>query len=248
MPNAGEEGRLASSTGKRTQLAYARIAGFMFLFVTAVHLAGLAITSQLIVPGDFAATAQHITASEQVYRAGLLLQLIPSCAAVLLAGALYALLVTVDSHLALFALIWRAASAVFGGIAVLFSFAAVKIYTGAAPALSPGEREGLAALLSRGHTVGIDISAVFFSVSSLIYFCLLFRSRFVPRALSLLGILASLLFPLISFAMLIVPDQAATLQLGWAPMLAAETLTGLWLLFIGASLKHWSSRTQEATS
>lgn len=228
---------------ERVQRVYGRIAGFMFLFVTAVHLTGIAIASNMIVPDDFAETAKRIAASEQLYRVALCMELIPSCAAILLAGALYVLLKPVSAHLALFALLWRVASSVLGGVTVLFNFTAVRLYLNADAPHAGGFEETLATLMSRGSGVGIQIAAVFFSISSLIFFWLLLRSRYVPRILSLLGILASILFPIVSFGILIVPAQAATLQFGWAPTLAAETLTGLWLLLAGPSLKSWSGRT-----
>src|SRR5207248_9679402 len=66
---------------------------------------------------------------------------------------------------------------------------------------------------------------------------LLLRSRMIPRALSGLGIFASVLVTLLGFANLIVPRYSGTLSPGWIAILMAEVLTGLWLLIRGVDRK-----------
>ena len=226
---------------------YARIAGFLYLFVMASFLSGFAILSRFAVAGDFAATTHRIAASEWLYRCGLSSLLFASWTTILLAGAFYVLLEPVDRHLALFALLWRVGEAVLGGVAVFFPFMALAIRTGAPSAVRIGEPEALVGWISHGYVIGFNISLIYFSMGSILFFYLLLKSRFIPRILSVLGVLASGCVTIVGFANLIVPARAAALSFGWewAPIFAAEIATGLWLLFAGPNLRHWTHRHQD---
>ncbi len=56
---------------RRSQQAYARLAGAMFLLVDALDALELAIAGRLRVPGNILETAHRITHSELLCRAGL---------------------------------------------------------------------------------------------------------------------------------------------------------------------------------
>ena len=227
--------------------SYARLAGFLYLFILAVYdLGDLYLVSPAIVPGDFAQSAHNIAASELLYRLGLAGQFVASWLTILLGGALYALLKPIDPILALFALLFRVAEAVLGSVCALISLVALRIYTGTAGEFGPAESQALVQLMSRAYSACFLITVIFFSVGSIIFFALLFKSRFIPRVLSAFGILASLLVMALGFSNLIVPQYAAVLAQGWMPILIAEVTTGLWLLLVGVNLTHWSSRKKRA--
>ncbi len=236
---------MVNNAAEKSLLVYARLAGFMYLFVMAAYLTGLFIVLHLVVPGNFAETARNITASERLYRIGLSSQFIASWTTILLGGAFYALLKPVDSILALFALLWRVGEAVLGAGIVVMPFIALSIYTGAASAFGVAEQRALVNLMLRGYAVGFYITVIFFSMGSIVFFYLLLKSRFIPRSLSAFGVMASVLVPMVGFASLTFPERAAALTLGWAPMFVAEIATGLWLLIAGPSLEYWNNRQQE---
>jgi hypothetical protein len=230
---------LAAATDSRRQQAYARLAGFLYLFVMASFLIGIVIAARFIVPGDLAASARHIAASESLYRVGLTFPLIGSVATVLLGGAFFALLRRVDEDLALFALLWRVAEATLGGMVTVFQFVALENYLASLSAGGDVATYQLAKLLlSTGYRACFHISIIFFSMGSIVFFALLHKSRFIPRPLSALGIVASVLAAMLGVAYLIAPQAVQALQwAGWAPIFAAEVGTGLWLLIKGADLQ-----------
>jgi hypothetical protein len=221
---------------------YARLAGFMYLFGIATYMSGDFIVSKFIVPDNFAATAQNIIASDRLCRIGLSLELITSWGTILLAGACYALLKAVDANLALFALMWRVAEATLGGLASINRFAAIENYAGGANGLGINAQQALGKLITAGNVAIFNVSGAFFSAGSLIFFYLLFKSRFIPRALSALGIFASLCIAVMAFATLILTKLPPEMEWGWAPIFAAEISTGLWLFVAGANVKHWNKR------
>src|SRR5262245_53215521 len=79
----------------------ARLAGFLYVFMIATGLPGLIlIPSRLIVPGDAAATAAHLSASETLFRVGIASELFHQVVFLYVALALYRLLEPVSRDLA----------------------------------------------------------------------------------------------------------------------------------------------------
>jgi hypothetical protein len=223
------------SCEKQTQ-TYARLAGFMYLFVLATYIIGSQITSSFSSDEGFSIVSNNIKSAETLYRIGLSIELIASLSTVLLGGAFYALLKTTRPNLALFALLWRTAEAIFGGIAVAISFAALQNYIGSSVSFSIDDRMVLASLLSSAKSAIFYISVSFFSVGSSIFFTLLYHSKLLPKLMSAFGIFASILAGFLVFISLISPTLSQNLVYAWGPIFIIEAITGLWLLFRGVNL------------
>jgi Domain of unknown function (DUF4386) len=229
------------AAGRGAQQTYARLAGFLYLLVMAAFIAPVMMISGLAAPGDFAQTAANVLASETQYRAALSILAFGVAAIVLLGGSLYALLRHVSPDLALIALLWRVAEAVFLGVGVIVRFAVLQNYSGAAA--DAGSAESLHRLMSSVIGASSYVGFVCLSAGSTLFFYLLFKSRYLPRAVGGFGVVASALLGLVSFAYLLFPTLVAPLGMTiMAPMFIAEIGAGLWLLIAGADLKHWNSR------
>ena len=221
---------------------YARLAGFLYLFVIAIFdAADYFIISPAIIPGDFVRSARNVLAGETLYRFGLAAQFAASWLTIPLAASLYVLTKRVDTNLALFALGFRVAEAALGSICTLSSFVAVRLYTGTAGAFSTASAQSRVQLLSRFYSGCFQMTVIFFSAGSILFFFLLLRSRMIPRLLSAFGIFASVLVTILGFANLIVPSYSGMLSPGWIAILLAEVATGLWLLFAGVKLDYWNA-------
>jgi len=85
---------------EKTQRIYARVAGFLFLWLIFTGVAGLLIESHIVGSGTFAETARRVVASEHLYRLALCTELIETMSALVLAFALYAALRPFDQLLA----------------------------------------------------------------------------------------------------------------------------------------------------
>ena len=84
--------RMEDSSTARTQRIYARIAGFLYLWLIITGLAGALTISHIVGSGTFTETAKRVVASERWYRVALSSELIETLSAVLLAFALYAVI------------------------------------------------------------------------------------------------------------------------------------------------------------
>lgn len=220
---------------ERTQRTYARIAGFLYLFLIVTYMAGVLTLPVMTGSGDFAEIAGKIIASEQLYRIALSSQLITSVGTVLLAFSLYQTLKPVNDDLARMALYWRLGDAFVGGAGTIFSFTSLRLYTHP-DYVGPFSTEQLQALVyftHDAHGVTLDVASLFFTVGSTLFFYLFFKSRYIPRLLSAFGIVASVLAFFMGFASLIYPEYATTIQFGGYPILIAEITTGFWLLCVG---------------
>ncbi len=233
---------MALNASEKSLQGYARLTGFMWLCLLVVSLAPTALTSGIDVPGDFAQSAGNAAAAEQLYRISLAVDIISGVTAIVFMWAFYALLRAVHADLALFALLCRFAEVSTGAGMIVSSFTALENYTGATGDFGVGARQALHELIFAGHDGAMYIASITFAVGSTVFFYLLFQSRFVPRFLSGLGMLGSVIGAMFSFAYVLVPAQVPALGIvAWMPMLIAEVGTGLWLLIAGANLKYWNN-------
>ena len=230
---------MTSSDIYKSQIRYARLAGLMYLLVDAAYLAFALAASRFRVPGDFAETAHRIAGSELLYRIGLSSGLVASVCIVFLAMGLYVAVKPRDNDLALLALVFRLLEATFVAGQAILGFVFLKLYVGAD---SPNAFDGrqlsmLVTFHSTADSVAFNIFAIFFGVGSTLFFYLFFKSSYIPKLLAGLGLLGSVLVPIVCLGSLMWPQHAKLLQLGWAPIGLAEILVGLWLLFKGLNLQ-----------
>jgi len=230
---------MTSSDTDKSQIKYARLAGFLFLWLIITGLAGELTISRIVGSGTFAETAKRVVASEHLYRVALSSALIETLSATLLAFALYVTLKPVDKLLAQIAMYWRLGESFIGGAGMIFGFMKLGLYTSpqSLGALGTDQSQALLDLTRHAGFAAYNISAIFFSIGSILFCYLFFKSRYIPRILSAFGVFASVVVTIICFGSLIFPERAATLQYGWAPMAIAEVTTGFWLLLKGVNVQ-----------
>lgn len=223
---------MEDSSTERTQRIYARVAGFLFLWLIITGLAGALTISHIVGSGTFAETAKRVVASERLYRVALCSELIETLSALLLAFALYVTLKPIDKLLAQLAMYWRLGESFIGGVGMIFGFVKLGLYTSAPSigTLGTGQSQALVDVTRHAGFAEYNISAIFFSIGSILFFYLFFKSRYIPKILSAFGVFASVVVSIMCFGTLIFPEHAGTLQYGWAPMAIAEVVAGVWLM------------------
>ncbi len=238
------------SETEKSQIRYARLAGFMYLFVDLVDVLSMRITSRFQVPGNFAETAHRIAGSELLYRIGLSSFLIGGLCTVLLAMGLYGAVKPVNNNLALLALVFRLVEATLFGVVSIVSFSALRLYNGtdSVNVFDAKQLSFLVTLSSDVGSAGFNIGAIFFGMGSIIFFYLFLKSNYIPKLLSALGLFGSVLVPIACFGSLIVPQHSGMLQFGWLPVAIAEILVGLWLLFKGVNLQPRENGTRDSVA
>ena len=222
----------------------ARLGGLLYLLVILGGIFGeIVARGSLIVPGDAAATASHLRASEGLWRAGIAVDLVCCACTIGLAWILYGLLRTVDRKLALL-MIFVDVIAIGLQAAFDLNLVAALLPLGSAAYLkvfTPRQLETLAYLSVRTHAFGYGISLLFFGLVFPIRGWLIVRSGFLPRVIGVLVSIAGLGYLVNGFTLILAPALAGKLFMFVAlPILAGEGSLCLWLLFKGVNVEKYA--------
>ena len=216
---------------RRSQLAYARLAGVMYLVVDALDALFVGISGRLGVPGDIVATAHRVTESQLLYRVSATGVVLAALCTVLIGVGLYGALKPVDRTLALTGLVFRTAEGALFAVQATVAFAFLKLYAGIdASGFGASQLSALASVRSAVMDTGYDVSALFFSLGSAAFFYLFVKSGYIPRWLAWLGLVGSLLGPVASVGSLAFGLAGPAYWAFSAPIAVAEVLTAIWLL------------------
>ena len=232
----------------------ARVAGLLYVVTMATSVYPFFLGPTFVVSGDAARTASNILEHAQAFRVQIVVSDLLTCAgAVVLNAALYSLLAPVHRNLARVAAMFRLVEVSVYVAITVNSLVALAVLSGAEyrAAFEPAQLNALARLFISAKGSGFTIAMLFLAIGSVIYMYLLVRSRFVPKALGLLGIAlyalgilyfsARILFPAWINAttaniQTLPPVALGLLGLVLLPLLAFEVILGLWLLIKGVRL------------
>jgi hypothetical protein len=216
----------------------ARIIGLLYLVV--ILCAGFAeggVRSVLVVPGDAAATAANIRASEMLFRIGFVADLVAFLSDLAISILLYVLLRPVNRTVALVATGFRLlAHPAIAAVNLLNHWAALVLVGGAGylSSFEPGQREGLALLALELHGYGYLIGGAFFGVHLALLSWLLVRSDLFPRVLGFLVAGAGMGYLVESFGMFLFPAHEALYgALVMVTAVLGEVALCLYLLSVG---------------
>lgn len=222
-----------------SQRKAARIAGILYLFtILAANFVEFYVRHKLIVLADALRTATNIAQHEQLFRFGIAADLIMLAASVGLVVALYVILKPVNKNLALLAMSWWLVECSIAVATAGSDFAAVLSLTGSnsSPALSTEHMQALARFFIGLDASGNRAAALFFGLGSTLFCYLWFKSRYIPRLLAALGILASLVptfIPLSTIVFSSLADVPLRRARTGIPIVIFEVFVGLWLLIRG---------------
>ena len=224
---------------------YARAAGILFVLTLAFGFFGEAYApARFIVAGDAAATARNITASPMLYRLGFASYLIEGLCDVALAWIFYVLLRAVNREIALLSAFFGLVSTAVYAVSELFYFAALVILRNAAAlaAFSPDQLNALALLSLKISANCGWIFLAFYGVPSVLRGYLIYRSRYLPKFLGVLLIIAGFGFITKDFLVVLAPNYASNLLL--APMFLAGLALMFWFLFKGVDAEEWQRQKE----
>jgi hypothetical protein len=218
----------------------ARLAGAVYLAL------GLATTVGFyhapLVQGDLSALARALATSDIRFRIGIVTDLLSTLLSIPLALLLYRLLKPVDKiHAFLMALLLILAVPI--SFVVEFNYVAAQwLLSGAqvVAALASAQREALGMLFLRLHTHGVLAVEIFWGLWLVPFGLLVMRSRFLPRVLGILLIIAGGAYVAHSITSLLLGGQRIMLyeRVTMVARAAGEFPIILWLLIKGASVRR----------
>jgi hypothetical protein len=209
----------------------ARYAGAAYVATMPLAIFGmLVVNATLIVPGDAAATAANILASEGMFRAGIVASLLTQTLYIVVPLLLYRLLSPVNKNAA-----WLMVGFIVAGVPIamlneLTRVAALLTLHGAGAA-GIGAVQDQVMLLLELHETGITIASVFWGLWLLPMGYLVYRSGFLPRVIGVLLVISGVGYVAQFFLTFLAPgfgfDVTSITGL-------AEIVFPLWLLIMGA--------------
>lgn len=218
----------------------ARIAGVLYLLLAVTGAFSiLYVPSTLVVFGDAAATAEKISSSELLFRAGILTGVVSHIIFVFLVLALYHLLKDINRKLAMLMVTLVVISVATGFVNTVNQLGALIALSGAdfLSVFEEPELDSLAYLFLRLHSYGIQIIQVFWGLWLFPFGLLVYRSRFIPKVLGVLLIVAGVGYLLAMMTFLVLPQYQSALSTLFTILEMGELPVILWLLIVGVRVQ-----------
>lgn len=215
----------------------ARTIGILYVLISIPGIFGLLyVPSVLIVRGDAAATARKILASETLFRAGIVADLLAQAAFILVALALYRLLKGVDRNLAALMVILLVVQIPLAFAAEVHRLAVLNLLDGASPASAFGEAQRNAQMMMSldSFSDGMLVTEIFMGLWLFPLGILIWRSGFLPRFLGLLLFVAALAYFAEAVTWLLLPAYGHAVGKIAGKLRPLELVTPLWMLIMGA--------------
>ena len=231
--NSGIVSRQRAPEGMANSLKPTRLAGLLYLIVVVAGLFTLKIVpDQIIVPGDAAATADHLRASETLFRFAMLIDLLAEVLFLIVVIALYRLLKDVHEGLSSLMVVFAAISVPIALVAVSLEIAAVSLVgnTDLVSTFGRSQLDALATLLLRVHGGALLVDEMLWGLWLFPLGILQLRSGFVPRLVGVLAIVGGAGFLVDFGTSLVAPDVANAVATFTSLAQAGEMATIVWLL------------------
>jgi len=216
--------------------AKARLAGLLYLgMAVAAGVAGYARTT-IAAPGDAAATAANIRASETLFRVGVVTDLVQATFFLLTAMALFALLRNVNRLAAGAMVTLVAVSVAIQVLSLVGELAALSIATndGIAAAMGQASADSLALLAVELQHDAFVLSQMFFGLWLVPLGYLVVASGWFPRVLGYLLVIACAFYVVDLFAYFLAPDlEPMVLPFSALAGMVGELAFMAWLLIKG---------------
>ncbi len=218
----------------------ARVAGALYLSMSVpAPFSLIYLPRKLIVPGNAAATANNILASQMLFRLGIVAELITAVIFLLLVMALYRLLSGVNKNHARLMVGLVLVSVAITFVNVVNNIAAFTLFRGGdfLAVFDKPQRDALAMLFLGLHGQGIVVNQVFWGLWLLPFGLLVMRSGFLPRILGIWLIINGFAYVALSLTDLLASQYGHMAFRIALPALFGELAIMLWLLIKGVQVQ-----------
>lgn len=208
-----------------------RFAGAAFLLqAVASAIAGLVLLRPLIVPGDIIASMTNMANSAMQVRAGMVVEMITAISLVILSALLFIILKKQNMKIALLAFGLRLVEVALLAVSRVETFALLRTSQASVLEGHPAYLQTLGKLAYESQEITYSLNMVFFTLGGTLFYYLLFKSGYVPKALAIFGLIAA---PLALVGELFGLFGISVPMIVFIPNLPFELAIGLWLLIKG---------------
>jgi hypothetical protein len=230
-----KDGFAVANNSQRTAAKVAGIAGILTFAL--VVFGNYVLLGPLVIPRNAADTARNILAHQTQFRCALICFITYGIGAIVLLTALYIILAPVNRGLALAGALFRLVFAMLWLIAPLNSLAALRLLGDASylKVFEPDRLQALARVEIAGSFDDYYVGLPFFGLAATACAWLWLKSNYIPRGLSIFGVVASAWCVLCAVVYLIFPEfnKIVNDYIFDSPMALFELAVSFWLLFKG---------------
>jgi len=225
------------SSAGTSPLLYARAAAILYLLPFA-PFSLVYVPSRLVAPGNAAATARNIMASESLFRLGIVSGLLSQIAFLFVGLLLYQLLKPVNKNMALLMVTINLV-----GIPIVMlneiNQLVIPFLLGQAhlTGFTTDQLDALVSIFLNLHSDGINIAGIFWGLWLFPMGYLVFKSGFLPRIIGLLLMIGCCGYLAQTFAAFLNVDLNIIVFTSWG-----ELALALWLLIRGVNVEQWQKR------
>ncbi len=232
---------MTTNTIDNSQRTAAKVAGVAGLLAFALVVFGnYVLLEPLIVPRNAVDTARNILAHETQFRVALVCFITYGIGAIVLLTALYVIFEPVNRGLALAGALFRLVFAMLWLIAPLNSLAALRLLGDASylKVFEPDRLQALARVQLAGSFDDYYVGLPFFGLAATVCAWLWLKSKYIPRGLSIFGVVGSAWCVFCAIAYLTFPNfnKIVNDYIFDSPMALFELAISFWLLFRGLRL------------
>jgi hypothetical protein len=228
--------------------ATARLAGLGYLILAICGgFAEFGVRQRFVVPGDVAATAQNLLANATLWRFGIVAELVGQVVFIFIVFALFDLLKIVHRKRAITMVTLVVVAVTITSLNLVNQAAALMVLDGGAlsGAFDPAQQAAFATLFTQLHHFGYVVAQVFFGLWLVPLGVLIWQSRFIPRWIGALLVVAAAGY---------LADVVIITMVANPPIVVSEftfigelVLLG-WLLVRGVNARSWQARQLGATA
>jgi hypothetical protein len=218
--------------------ATARRAGALYFVFMIMGIIQEFLFPTFMVAGDATATAHNITAGEPMYRLGILIGFVTLVMFIFLVALLHRLFREVDRTQAMLMVLL-----VLAGVAVALAneiaqFAPLVLLSGAGylSAFTKPQLDALSLVFLRLHSNGSLVATAFWGLWLFPFGILVIKSRFFPRILGILLMVAGGAYVVSSVTSMVSPDYGRVVFRAFMPLYMGEVPIIFWLLIKGAKV------------
>ena len=236
---------MTTRTAETSPLVYARVAGFLYLLLLPLGIFGiLYVPSTLIVPGDAAATATKIMASEALFRLSIVTALLVQIINIFVVLFLYKLLKPINKDMALLMALFILLGVPIAMLSELTHFAVLVLLSRmeTLSVFTADQLQALASFFLDLHEYGVSIASIFWGLWLFPMGYLVFKSGFLPRIIGILLMIGCFGYVIDFLLMALLPNREVTVS---QFTFIGELLLPLWLLIKGVNVEQWKNRILE---
>jgi hypothetical protein len=208
-----------------------RLLGAAFLLQAIASAAsGLLLLQPLIVPDNITASMNNIASHALQMRASIVVEMITAIGIVMLGSLLFLTLNKQNRNIALVALGLYLLEAAILAVSRIPAFALLQASQESVLTGHPAHLQTLGKLLYASQSFGCDLHMLPFALGATLFYALFLKSGFIPRGLSIWGLIAAPL-ALVGILFTLLGYEVPVLM--FLPNLPFELTMGVWLLAVG---------------